>query len=707
MAEPRSDATEDVTALVEAAKAGDAAAMERLVALHLGLLYGIVGRALDGHTDVDDLVQETMLRIVRGLPKLREPERFRSWAVTIAYREIQQYQRRGAGRTPLRRDVENVADPLPDFTERTVAELALTGQRRHLALAGRWLDPDDRRLLALYWEEAAGRLTRSELAGALGLDRSHTAVRLQRMKERLDAARLLVHALSASPRCSRLVAETKGWDGTSSALWRKRLTRHVRTCAECGAHGHGLVAPENLLPGIGLVAVPAVLLAGLRDAAVSTGPAGSLAAPLLDRVREALHPVAAKATAATAAVLATGALGLLLWQSPASPPESSPSPRATVSAVPGAGARAGNAPATQDLYVAPDGSDSGDGSIGRPFATLGAAVSRVRPGRTVYLRGGTYRLTEPVDISVTGTERRRITLTNYPGERPVLDASALPASSWAITQTASWWTVRGLEIHGSASHAYVCVGCAHMVFDRLSLHDNAESGLTLRGGGTVANAVLDSDFYANRGVEDHGRSGVGLAIKFGSGEGNVVRGCRTYDNANDGLDLGGFTGPVTVEGNWSFGNGVNRWRDGDWQGNGNGFTLGGGGIRAPVAHVVRNNAAWGNTGLGFNDEGNTGRITLTRNTAYRNGVDGFHLPTAAAEATANTAVANGRDAVLGHGVRSSGNSWDGGGAGDPFVSTDPAAVRSARPAGGGLPPTDFLRPRSTDGAGRGAPMTVS
>ncbi|MEU8679450.1 sigma-70 family RNA polymerase sigma factor [Streptomyces sp. NPDC048560] len=707
MAERRTDAREDITALVLAAKSGDSGAMERLVTLHVDLLYGIVGRALDGHTDVDDLVQETMLRIVRGLPKLREPERFRSWAVTIAYREIQQYQRRGTGRVSFRRDVENVADPLPDFAERTVAELALTGQRRYLALATRWLEPDDRRLLALYWEEAAGRLTRSEVAGALSLDRNHTAVRLQRMKERLDAARTLVHALSAAPRCSRLVSEARDWDGTSTPLWRKRLTRHIRSCEACGAHGRGLVAPENLLPGIGLVAVPAVLLAGLRHAAASAGPAGSFVPLLLDRVREALHPVAAKAAVATAGVLAAGGFGLLLWQSPAAPPDAAPAPRATAPARPGAGApSAGNDVAAQGLYVAPDGSDAGDGSIDRPFATLGAAVSRVRPGQTVYLRGGAHRLTEPVEISTAGTARQRITLTNYPGERPVLDASALPASSWAITQTASWWNVRGLEIRGSASHAYVCIGCAHMVFERLSLHDNAESGLTLRGGGTVANSVLDSDFYANRGTEDHGRSGVGLAIKFGSGTGNVVRGCRTYDNANDGLDLGGFTSPVTVESNWSFGNGVNRWQDTDWQGNGNGFTLGGGGTRAVVAHVVRNNAAWDNTGLGFNDEGNPGRIALTRNTAYRNGVDGFHLPTAAAVAHANVAVGNGRDAVLGRGVRSTENTWDSGGNTGLFVSTDPAGSRSARPPGGGLPPTAFLRPRDPIGAGLGATMTV-
>lgn len=78
-----------------------------------------------------------------------------------------------------------------------------------------------------------------------------------------------------------------------------------------------------------------------------------------------------------------------------------------------------------DIYLAPDGSDAGDGTLAHPYATLGKAVSAVRPGATIALRGGTYRLTTPVAITTSGTEEQRITLTNYGDERPVLDASAV------------------------------------------------------------------------------------------------------------------------------------------------------------------------------------------------------------------------------------------------------------------------------------------
>ncbi|MFC9915231.1 RNA polymerase sigma factor [Streptomyces sp. NPDC059862] len=49
-------------AVVEAAQRGALWAQDELVGAYLPLVYNIVGRALNGHADVDDVVQETMLR---------------------------------------------------------------------------------------------------------------------------------------------------------------------------------------------------------------------------------------------------------------------------------------------------------------------------------------------------------------------------------------------------------------------------------------------------------------------------------------------------------------------------------------------------------------------------------------------------------------------------------------------------------------------
>src|ERR1700749_3423965 len=103
------------TATVIAARAGDHAAVDRLLAGYLPLVYTIVGRALGGPADVDDVVPGVMLRVLRNLPDLREPEAFRSWLVAITVRQVRERfrARRGAPEALLQEDVR---DPGADFT---------------------------------------------------------------------------------------------------------------------------------------------------------------------------------------------------------------------------------------------------------------------------------------------------------------------------------------------------------------------------------------------------------------------------------------------------------------------------------------------------------------------------------------------------------------------------------------------------------------
>ncbi|XVU26641.1 sigma-70 family RNA polymerase sigma factor [Actinoplanes sp. CA-054009] len=669
--------------LVIEAQAGDAAARDELIAEHLPLIYNIIGRALDGHPDVDDLVQDTMLRAIRGLPALREPARFRSWLIAIAYRQIQMHFRSktSAPRLALPCDVP---DPVGDFAERTTAELVVAEQRRELIEATRWLDDADRRLLGLWWQEAAGELTRSELAAALEVRPKHAAVRVQRMKAQLDAARSVVRALRSRPRCPALQDQVRRWNGVADPLWRKRLTRHVRDCPQCVLARHGLVTPEELLLGIAALPVPAAVAA-----AALSGPAA--AAGMLGFKASALPKVAA--VAATAAAVAGGGFVYAVYQTPSDAPPAavappsaavrpsapgvvvrSRTPAASPSASPAAALPiAGLGVQRADFFVAPNGSDSGDGSLARPYASIQKAVAAARTGQTIALRGGTYRLSSGVEISSTATG---VTLSSYRDEQPVIDAASLPATEWAVTQQTVNWTVQGLSVINSASHAYVCSSCRSTTFRHLLMRNNTRSGLLLRDPGTTGNQVLDSDFT--------GGDGIGLGFMFGDGAGNRVRGNRFAGNAESGLDLN-FASPVTVEYNWSYDNG------------GNGFVLTG----AP--HTLRHNAAWTNTNHGFTDDaGEITGLTLTNNTAYDNGGSGFAVPGGPATLRSNAAIDNEIEpAGLAPGAAESRNSWqEDDWSAARFRSTDPTPAEAPRPPDGTLPKTAFL----VTGNGVGASM---
>jgi RNA polymerase sigma factor (sigma-70 family) len=298
--------------LVIAAQRGDRAALDALLAQYLPLLYNIVGRALNGHADVDDVVQETMLRAVRSIRDVRDPAAFRSWLVAVAVRKIRDHVS-GRPLTLAADGTPEVADPRADFVDLTIMRLGLSGQRRETAEATRWLDDEDRELLALWWQEAAGALDRGTVAAGLGMTLAHTAVRIGRMKERLTTARLVVRALQARPRCAELAEVTALWDDAPSPLWRKRIARHARDCRRCQAYLADLIPAEQLLNGLPLLPAPLLALpAAVR--ALPHGPA--LHHPrVLPKLTATLQPKIVVATIAATAVVAGGAVAVAHAQS--------------------------------------------------------------------------------------------------------------------------------------------------------------------------------------------------------------------------------------------------------------------------------------------------------------------------------------------------------------------------------------------------------
>ncbi|MEU4169888.1 sigma-70 family RNA polymerase sigma factor [Streptomyces sp. NPDC026665] len=265
----------DAAALVTAARSGDPAAQDALVSAYLPLVYNIVGRALNGSVDVDDVVQNTMLRALDGLDGLRTPENFRSWLVAIAMNQVRAHWRDRQLAPEGVEEAEDLADPGSDFVDLTMVRLQLSGQRRETALATRWLEPEDRGVLSLWWLECAGEVTRTEVAEALELSPQHAAVRVQRMKAQLETARVVVRALAARPPCEELRGVLASWDGRPSALWRKRIARHARDCVRCSGLWSGLMPAEGLLAGLALVAVSPGLAAALSEASGGLAATGA------------------------------------------------------------------------------------------------------------------------------------------------------------------------------------------------------------------------------------------------------------------------------------------------------------------------------------------------------------------------------------------------------------------------------------------------
>ncbi|MFC9286662.1 carbohydrate-binding protein, partial [Streptomyces sp. NPDC057052] len=123
-------------------------------------------------------------------------------------------------------------------------------------------------------------------------------------------------------------------------------------------------------------------------------------------------------------------------------------------------------PSATALYVAPDGTDGAAGTQTAP-TTLTSAISRITPGGTIYLRGGTYRHAQTVTIPAgsNGTAADRTELLAYPGETPVLNFSAQaedPANR-GLAVNGSYWHIKGIVVERAGDNGIFVGGSNNVI----------------------------------------------------------------------------------------------------------------------------------------------------------------------------------------------------------------------------------------------------
>ncbi len=85
------------------ARAGSDAAYGRLMSAHQGMVRGFLRRMLGGGwADADDVAQDVFVHAWQGLYAVRDPARFRSWLMGMAWRRAQDHIR--ANQRRARRD---------------------------------------------------------------------------------------------------------------------------------------------------------------------------------------------------------------------------------------------------------------------------------------------------------------------------------------------------------------------------------------------------------------------------------------------------------------------------------------------------------------------------------------------------------------------------------------------------------------------------
>ncbi len=194
----------------------------------------------------------------------------------------------------------------------------------------------------------------------------------------------------------------------------------------------------------------------------------------------------------------------------AGPPDAPPG----VSPSPCGGARVPVPSPLRTLWVATDGNDTtGDGSQSKPFGSLAATASRLRPGDLVSIRAGTYRPRAPVFFDgIKGTSAAPIRIAPAPGEKVTIDGSAATLARGAGLITLSnvaWVVLEGLEVTGSSQALVHVEQGDHATLRDLRVHGAKGEGILLVGRDLVAedNEIWDVANVNSGGVLDGGWPG--------------------------------------------------------------------------------------------------------------------------------------------------------------------------------------------------------
>lgn len=87
--------------LVERVQAGDRRSFDTLYLRHARYVAGTVFRVIGDDRELDDIVQESFILACENIERIKDPERFRRWVVTIAIREATRVLRKRRRRSTI------------------------------------------------------------------------------------------------------------------------------------------------------------------------------------------------------------------------------------------------------------------------------------------------------------------------------------------------------------------------------------------------------------------------------------------------------------------------------------------------------------------------------------------------------------------------------------------------------------------------------
>jgi Ca2+-binding RTX toxin-like protein len=145
-----------------------------------------------------------------------------------------------------------------------------------------------------------------------------------------------------------------------------------------------------------------------------------------------------------------------------------------------------------DLYVSTSGSDSNDGSAGRPFRTIQRAANSATAGTTVHVRPGVYN--ETINSQYNGTETAPIQFVSDTPGAAVIRPNGASGTIWSAG--GDYVTIQGFNVDGTNSpnaRVGIMMGGSHVYVRNNEVHHLVQGGANDSNGG--AGIVLGGGYF--------------------------------------------------------------------------------------------------------------------------------------------------------------------------------------------------------------------
>lgn len=165
--------------LMRSLRAGDEAAMRRLLEMHGEMLSRLVGRLTGWHADRDDILQDVLLAVWQKAGTFRESGSLESWLRSIAINRCRNYFRASSS---LRRMVERLVSFGVAESAKDIDLLEVDEAKQRLQVGLQRLSQADRTVLVLFYlEENSGE----EISRMLKIKQETLHTRLHRARQKL------------------------------------------------------------------------------------------------------------------------------------------------------------------------------------------------------------------------------------------------------------------------------------------------------------------------------------------------------------------------------------------------------------------------------------------------------------------------------------------------------------------------------------------